>query len=847
MRKEIGITKQDVTILQAYSSEFGKLPAKMTKFQKTMETTERLLNEFAQTEYTASIFLDDQITPVLESVSGRLRDFSKNTYKVSVSVDMRKVYTDIYAAERKIRRMQLQPSYGGGYVMPYAGGSARGAGNVPAQIVGNEAFFGDAMSIGSAIVTVNGLVDIYNKNKNSFPRSAATGITTYGYLDGGADIAEGVFSSDNAYDRTYKVAEGATVMAGSFVGSKAGAALGLKLGGALGPWGALAGAAGGYLLGKLLSEPIADSFADGINGAEEYADVSARAAEKVAQLKAEQKALASEQLDKMFGKTALSAREVSQVVGELFDTGQTMRINNAAAAINDLQGSFANLQQADYGLQKSLWLSGTEAGAGSLMGLAESTNDFGESSRMHLLDNQYAEEKSVKALLTEPGSADEILEGIDKQYREKLKNLDDLIEDLNQVTVDALSDGVVDESEQTKIDGIRQEVLQLLYGASGSDQGSQEERDFQAMLEKMKLGLGKEYSKDSFDAIIQEATAGANERIDALEDAYGYAAIGKTDKQKQTLLWGKDGTGQTDGLYKQEMDTYGAIAETALNEFTNKYSDKLAFLDNLSADMEDGKLSEEMLGNIRGLQSDPVDRAAIGEYVDSMKPLYNDMLETAKQYEEKGEALPEAVQDFMNKMELLGSIAQNRAGSWYLQHYEPEYLKEDGNKNVFNNLPDRVKKMHYNPAGVKYRGGIVTPAFAEGGYVHGGAQLITVAEEGTPEAIIPLGKHRRKRALQLFNQVGGYLEAPGFSPKGFAAGGIVGGSIGSLSGSGGSGMPIAVEVGGVEIKVEAKDGQSLVETIRENKEAISEEIAGVFNAAFKGQFANTPAAGGAGL
>ena len=121
-----------------------------------------------------------------------------------------------------------------------------------------------------------------------------------------------------------------------------------------------------------------------------------------------------------------------------------------------------------------------------------------------------------------------------------------------------------------------------------------------------------------------------------------------------------------------------------------------------------------------------------------------------------------------------------------------------------------------------------------------------MAEEGTPEAIIPLGKHRRKRALQLFNQVGGYLEAPGFSPKGFAAGGIVGGSIGNLSG-GGSSMPIAVEVGGVEIKVEAKDGQSLVETIRENKEAISEEIAGVFNAAFKGQFANTPAAGGAGF
>lgn len=145
----------------------------------------------------------------------------------------------------------------------------------------------------------------------------------------------------------------------------------------------------------------------------------------------------------------------------------------------------------------------------------------------------------------------------------------------------------------------------------------------------------------------------------------------------------------------------------------------------------------------------------------------------------------------------------------------------------------------------EFRGGIVggnVPGFAEGGYVQGGAQLITVAEEGTPEAIIPLGKHRRKRAMELFGQVGSYLQAPGFAPKGFAAGGIVGGSIG---GGFGGGMPTVVEVGGVEIKVEAKDGQNLVETIRENKEAISEEIAGVFNAAFKGQFANTPASGGA--
>lgn len=146
----------------------------------------------------------------------------------------------------------------------------------------------------------------------------------------------------------------------------------------------------------------------------------------------------------------------------------------------------------------------------------------------------------------------------------------------------------------------------------------------------------------------------------------------------------------------------------------------------------------------------------------------------------------------------------------------------------------------------KFRGGIVGgayPAFAEGGYVQGGAQLITVAEEGTPEVIIPLGKHRRKRAMELFNQVGGYLQAPGFSPKGFTVGGIVGGSIGSGFGGGtGSGSAL-IDTCNVEINIEAKDGQTLIETIRDHREEISEEVAGVFNAAFKGQFANTPTAG----
>jgi len=72
----------------------------------------------------------------------------------------------------------------------------------------------------------------------------------------------------------------------------------------------------------------------------------------------------------------------------------------------------------------------------------------------------------------------------------------------------------------------------------------------------------------------------------------------------------------------------------------------------------------------------------------------------------------------------------------------------------------------------KARGGIVGPngpmGFAEGGMVRGGPQLVTVAEEGTPEMIIPLGSQRRQRGMQLWRKAGHMLGVEGFANGGIA-------------------------------------------------------------------------------
>ena len=152
-----------------------------------------------------------------------------------------------------------------------------------------------------------------------------------------------------------------------------------------------------------------------------------------------------------------------------------------------------------------------------------------------------------------------------------------------------------------------------------------------------------------------------------------------------------------------------------------------------------------------------------------------------------------------------------------------------------------------------YRGGLAglddVPGFSEGGMVRGGAQLVTVAEEGTPEMIIPLSNQRRDRALQLWAQTGHMLDVPGFARGGLAGGGEDEGlrffQYGSSESSGG--QSVVVDVGGVQVivQVDANGQPNIAEAIREQGEEIAETVAGILADAFSAQFENTPTRGGA--
>lgn len=151
------------------------------------------------------------------------------------------------------------------------------------------------------------------------------------------------------------------------------------------------------------------------------------------------------------------------------------------------------------------------------------------------------------------------------------------------------------------------------------------------------------------------------------------------------------------------------------------------------------------------------------------------------------------------------------------------------------------------------RGGIVDdniPGFSDGGMVRGGSQLIEVAEEGSPEMIIPLSSQRRGRALKLWAQAGHMMGVPGF-----ARGGIIGGDGGSDEGirfhtfGGGDatgGQDVRIEIGGItfEIHVDGNNSDNITDAIRAQANEIAETVAGIMADAIGGQFENTPLRGG---
>lgn len=145
------------------------------------------------------------------------------------------------------------------------------------------------------------------------------------------------------------------------------------------------------------------------------------------------------------------------------------------------------------------------------------------------------------------------------------------------------------------------------------------------------------------------------------------------------------------------------------------------------------------------------------------------------------------------------------------------------------------------------RGGIAS--YFDGGIVRGGSKLIEVAEEGSPEMVIPLSDQRRDRGLKLWEKAGEMLKAPGFFRGGRTDSGADEGIRfrGYDSGGASGGQHIQVSVAGItiEIHVNSDGSTNIVEAVKAQMGEIADAVVGEIAAQLGEIFENTPVRGGA--
>lgn len=515
------------------------------------------------------------------------------------------------------------------------------------------------------------------------------------------------------------------------------------------------------------------------------------------------------------------------------------------------------------------------------------------------MDNKHYEFTAAVSLLIDPesDSGKSILESSNEFYMGLQDELNNLSSGLSESLKISLSDGMIDIDEAAEVANLQQQIADIIQKVSESELSAQMD------LIQLKFGGGT-IDSDSFENLMSQMKDTIEEWMSDSDEAFVVSVSGLKLQLDEGAISQSEYNSQVSALAEQygttidslkakvegiELDiiddAYGDIlGEDAKQKMSNAISESLAagiqpknwsleevrqFLgaDDLSAEVA-GAMSD-MLGSVaEQMQSMTIDTSAFTEKLQSALP---DVIDINQKLNLNAETIVNPVDttnlasdfgisDSTEKIVELDLEGLKKVGPVKLDVEEfgiPDYLNKTVKINI-TGVPNYVG----NFSGVgKYRGGIVggstalqgfarggITGYPNGGMVRGGAQLITVAEEGNPEMIIPLSSQRRERALKLWAQAGHMMDVPGFFRGGTTSGGSDEGmrfdSYGSDNTA--SGQSVVVDVGGinVQITVEAGSNGDVAEAIRAQSGEIAETVAGILADAFGAQFENTPTRGG---
>lgn len=622
---------------------------------------------------------------------------------------------------------------------------------------------------------------------------------------------------------------------------------------------------------------------------EELKEAAAESTAASEELERRQKAVA-ESLSQSFGDMSLSFEEIEAVAKNIAMGKHAKEMTAYTKATKEAATATANFESSAETLNKWNWKAsiGYVFSDDDKKGYKEAVKEY-ISSAESSIEAEHYEIKAAVDLLLDPKSEENksITTATDKYFSGLQKELDGYETKLNKQVDIALKDGVIDADEQKIIADLQNKIAEI----TGKLNQAQQEAELEAI--KIKFSSGQ-LDYDSFTKLQAEL----KEQIESSTENYDTALTTSITSLKLQLDEGAISQEEYDKQIKSLTEGYEAnVGEIKAN------AEKVQL--EILGDSYENLLGEDSVSKLQsGLEESLKAGIKPVEWSQEQAASFLNTPALAKAENESAAlALSRCLSGIADSLELEpitptvevnpetvvpeGSKADPQAADFGIKDkYEyptatdvlskcsvPEANKFKPTKSTFG-IQDSysygttvyvnatVKETTSGGSGKKggksFRGGLYfgnetsnIPAYANGGMVRGGSKLIQVAEEGSPEMIIPLSSQRRQRGLMLWEKAGHMLDVPGFARGGLTNGqtdeGIRNHQNGSGDGATTGGQDIQIEMGGVtvQVNVNGDDKDHIADAIRAQAGDIADTVAGIFADALGAQFANTPVRGGA--
>ena len=664
-------------------------------------------------------------------------------------------------------------------------------------------------------------------------------------ISGGIDLYRG-FTDKSMSDEvsTAHKASGGMKLGGVAAGAGIGALIGGPLGALLG---AGVGGIAGWIGGNIVKKRAAENAAS-LKELTEQTEDNSKASEVLAK---KQEAMAD-----ALGDVKLSYAEIQDVAsnlltGDMADSMQeyTSATVSANKALQTFEGTTEDLKKLNW--KASVGFKFDEEGQAEY---TKAVEDYITSAEA-VVENKHYEFTAAVSMLIDPKGKNgkSIIESGDEFYTGLQEAIDSTEKELKLEVKAALKDGVIDINEQQAIEDLQNQISEI------TNKVAQAENEAKMEALKIKFSAGA-IDSESFAQLQEELAA----QIESSTLTYDEALTASITSLK---LQYPDGGEAYDKAVKELTEGYEANVGEISASATNLQLEILGDSFNIDPEQLNAGLQASIDAGIAPMNwtAEQANKFLNTEgLTGSMATGIGTALQSVAEMDKSIDMsnIKPAGLDKVTKTVNTQTTSAVKAGVPSSVDAGSVSVSVKPTVSLIGDMASQIKakaeaaaaqaKANMAADGKGFRGGIFYPKsrnvarYGAGGQVAGGAQLAVLAEEGTPEMVIPLGSQRRKRGLDLWRQAGHMMGVPGF-----ANGGIVGGSEdqgirhhqSEKSAAGSQG--VQVNVGGVtvEVNVNGGDNPNIAQAIAAQGGEIAEQIAGILADAFNAQFQNTPTKG----